>query len=69
MQRGPRQYDQPDELKNLYNDPERNLKQGTFKLDVKIPGKEDYRFALAVAGKTPILKPGSYAVTGRPFFQ
>jgi hypothetical protein len=69
MQHGPRQYDQPDELKNLYNDPEKNLKQDTFKLDVQFPGKEDYRFALAVAGKSPILKPGANAVTGRPFLQ
>jgi hypothetical protein len=67
LQGGPRQYDQPDELKNLYNDPEKNLKQDTFKLDVQLPGKADYRFALAVAGKPPILKPGANALTGRPF--
>ncbi len=66
---GPRQYDQPDELNNLYNDPDKNMKQGPFVLDVNLPGKEDYRFALAVTGKKPILKPGPNAVTGRPFLQ
>ena len=58
-----------DELNNLYNDPDKNIKEGAFLLDVQLPGKDDYRFALAVAGKKPVLKAGPNAVTGRPFLQ
>ena len=45
-------YMQPDELKNLYSDPDTNTKDQRFSLDLQPPGKEDYHFDLAVAGKT-----------------
>jgi hypothetical protein len=41
----------PDRLKNLYNDPEKNLKIPEFKIEHTKPGKTDYEFDLAVAGK------------------
>jgi hypothetical protein len=41
----------PDRLKNLYNDPEKNEKVPEFKIEHKKPGKTDYEFDLAVAGK------------------
>lgn len=46
-------FSQPDELKNLYSDPEKNAKDNQFMLDLKPPGKEDYHFDLAVADKVP----------------
>jgi hypothetical protein len=41
----------PDELKNLYNDPDKNKDEPTFNLDLQPPGKDNYTFDLAVAGK------------------
>jgi hypothetical protein len=43
----------PDELKNLYNDPDKNAKDDKFKVDVQPPGKTDYNFDLSIAGKEP----------------
>jgi hypothetical protein len=40
----------PDQLKNLYNDPEKNEKKPGFKIDHNGP-KKDYSFDLAVAGQ------------------
>jgi hypothetical protein len=53
----------PDELKNLYNDPEKNKNDPAFLFEVQPPGRTDYQFDLAVAGKDPVKTPGSYAVT------
>jgi hypothetical protein len=53
----------PDELKNLYNDPDKNAKEEKFKLDLKRPGQEDYQVDLAVTGKEPVETPGHNAVT------
>jgi hypothetical protein len=53
----------PDELKNLYNDPDKNAKEEKFKLDLKMPGQEDYQIDLALAAKEPVAKPGPHAVT------
>jgi hypothetical protein len=53
----------PDELKNLYNDPDKNAKEEKFKLDLKLPGQEGYQVDLAVAGKEPVETPGPNAVT------
>jgi hypothetical protein len=53
----------PDKLKNLYNDPEKNKSEPTFQIDVAPPGRTDYEFNLAVAGKDPVLKAGPNAVT------
>jgi hypothetical protein len=41
----------PDELKNLYNDPDKNKDEPTFNVDLQPPGKDNYTFDLAVAGK------------------
>jgi hypothetical protein len=49
---GNQRYMQPDELKNLYSDPDINVKDQRFNLDLQPPGKDDYHFDLAVAGKT-----------------
>jgi hypothetical protein len=54
---------EPDELKNLYNDPEKNKNDQTLVLDVQSPGRTDYEFDLWVAGKDPVAKPGPHAVT------
>jgi hypothetical protein len=54
----------PDGLKNLYNDPEKNDKIPDYHLDLKPPGKTDWTFDLAVAGKEPVTTPGPHAVTG-----
>jgi hypothetical protein len=53
----------PDELKNLYNDPNKNAQEEKFKLDLKPPGQEDYQIDLAVAGKEAVATPGPHAVT------
>lgn len=52
----------PDQLKNLYNDPERNEKREGFKIEHKAPGKKDYTFDLAIAGQEQAT-PGPKAVT------
>jgi hypothetical protein len=53
---------QPDELKNLYSDPDTNVKDSKFLLDLQPPGKDDYHFDLVVKGKEPVLKPAPHAV-------
>jgi hypothetical protein len=60
---GRRVFGLPDELKNLYSDPERNSGQPEFVVDLQTPGKTDYQFDLAVAGQEPIETPGPRAVT------
>lgn len=41
----------PDQLKNLYNDPDKNEKIAQFVIDHQAPGKTDYDFNLDMAGK------------------
>jgi hypothetical protein len=41
----------PDKLNNLYNDPDKNKSIPEFAIDHQAPGKSDYSFNLAVAGK------------------
>ncbi|HXY33700.1 MAG TPA: hypothetical protein VEI07_05695 [Planctomycetaceae bacterium] len=53
----------PDELKNLYNDPEKNQNEKTFQVEIQPPGRTDYEFSLTVAGKDPIISPGKYSIT------
>jgi hypothetical protein len=53
----------PDELKNLYNDPDKNAEIPEFKLDIKKPGMTDARYKLVVEGKEPVTTPGPHAVT------
>jgi hypothetical protein len=60
---GYEKYNLPDDLKNLYSDPDRNAKSPAFLLNLQPPGKDDYRFDLVVAGKVPLPKPAPHAVT------
>jgi hypothetical protein len=53
----------PDELKNLYSDPDKNKDIPDFNIDLTAPGKTDYEFNLAVAGKEGPSQPGPNAVT------
>jgi hypothetical protein len=55
----------PDKLKNLYNDPEQNVKDPAFVINLQEPGITDQRFNLQVAGKDPAV-PGKYAVQDVP---
>jgi hypothetical protein len=54
----------PDGLMNLYNDPDKNDKIADYHLDLKAPGKTNWAFDLAFAGKDPVATPGPHAVTG-----
>jgi hypothetical protein len=63
----PNVFEQPDELKNLFNDPDKNANLPEFKLDLQPPGRDDYHFDLAVEGKEPVEHPGPNAVTGVRF--
>jgi hypothetical protein len=53
---------QPDALKNLYNDPDKNAQDRDFAVELKSPGRSDYAFSLKVANEDPG-KPGPHAVT------
>jgi hypothetical protein len=56
-------FEQPDELKNLYSDPEKNANDPQFKVDLQPPGRNDWHFNLDVAGKDPVTTPGPHAIT------
>jgi hypothetical protein len=58
-----RHFSPPDELKNLYNDPNTNRGVEQFVLNLEPSGKHDYEFDLSVAGKEPVMPPGPNAVT------
>ena len=53
----------PDQLQNLYNDPEKNAENPEFHINHQAPGKEDYIFDLKVAGKQGPSTPGPRALT------
>jgi hypothetical protein len=53
----------PDELKNLYNDPDKNATDEKFKLNLQMPGQDNYQVDLAVAGKEPVAQAAPHAVT------
>ena len=53
----------PDELKNLYNDPQKNSQQKEFNIDVQDPGRDDYQFNLVITGKEPVEVPSPEAWT------
>jgi hypothetical protein len=61
---GPERYRQPDELHNLYNDPDKNAKIDEFVLDLQPPGSSHHNFDLVVVGKKPVETPGPNAVAG-----
>jgi hypothetical protein len=54
---------QPDGLKNLYDDPDKNAENKDFLVELAPPGKTDYTFNLELAGKDPVATPGPHAVT------
>jgi hypothetical protein len=54
----------PDQLKNLYNDPDKNKANPDFHVDHKAPGRKDYAFDLKVKGKEAVERPGKFALTG-----
>jgi hypothetical protein len=54
----------PDQLKNLYNDPDKNKDVPEFRIDHKEPGRKDYAFDLKLAGKDAVASPGKFALTG-----
>ena len=60
---GQRHFSPPDELKNLYNDADKNAKEDRFSPDLHPPGKDNYEFDLTVANQEPIATPGPNAVT------
>jgi len=62
---GPGLYWQPDELMNLYNDPDKNAKEARFNVTNEAPGKADYLFDLTLKGKSPVKTPGPNSVIGR----
>jgi hypothetical protein len=51
-----------DGLKNLYNDPDNNAKEERFQINLTPPGRTDWAFDLAVAGKDPNTAPGEHTV-------
>ncbi len=58
-----KQYPGPDEFLNLYDDPDRNLKEyPELKIDHQPPGKKDYVFDLKIAGREAVAA-GPNAVT------
>jgi hypothetical protein len=52
---------QPDGLKNLYDDPDKNSQNKEFQVTVTQPGRTDYEFNLQVAGKDAAA-PGEHAI-------
>lgn len=53
----------PDQLMNLFNDPDKNIEIPQFKIIHQPPGRRDYVFDLKVAGQEPIETPGPHALT------
>jgi hypothetical protein len=56
------EFEPPDLLHNLYNDPDKNSTKSEFQITVSAPGKDDYRFDLSVAGLPPG-NPGPHSIT------
>ena len=59
----PRGFVGPDQLKNLYNDPERNAENRDFNIAHQSPGKTDYAFDLKLAGLEGLANAGAKALT------
>jgi len=53
----------PDQLKNLYNDPDKNALLPEFNIDHEGPGKKDYHFELKLSGQEANGSPGPNALT------
>jgi hypothetical protein len=56
----------PDELKNLYNDPDANAQMPQFTIEHRAPGKTDYVFELTLEGKQGLETPAPNALTQLP---
>jgi hypothetical protein len=54
----------PDQLHDLYTDPDQNAKNPEFVIDHKAPGNKNYEFNLLVAGNAPVADPGPHALNG-----
>jgi hypothetical protein len=54
---------QPDALKNLFDDPDKNYENKDLVVTVSAGGKTDYDFNLEMAGKDPVATPGPHAIT------
>jgi hypothetical protein len=59
-------YYSPDQLHNLFNDPDKNALKPEFVIEHRSPGKSDYEFHLEVTGVDPIETAGPHAVTSLP---
>jgi hypothetical protein len=59
-------YTEPDQLHNLFNDPEKNAQKPEFQVEHAKPGKSDYELALTLAGVEPVETPGPHAITAIP---
>ncbi|HEV8072371.1 MAG TPA: hypothetical protein VGP76_31930 [Planctomycetaceae bacterium] len=55
-------FERPDLMHNLYNDPDKNASTSEFQITVSPPGKTDYQFNLNVAGAQPA-NPGAHSIT------
>ena len=53
----------PDGLNNLYDDPDKNVQNPDFVVELAPPGKTDYVVNLEIAGKQAVSSPGPHAVT------
>jgi hypothetical protein len=63
LKRGrPGVYKEPDALKNLYNDADKNQEDPNFKIDLKAPGKTNCEFDLKLADRPAVGSPGPHAV-------
>jgi hypothetical protein len=61
-----RGYSAPDALKNLYNNPDKNVAVPDFKIEHKSPGRADYVFNLKVEGLEQA-QPGPHSLTNVRF--
>lgn len=53
----------PDQLKNLYNDPDKNALVTEFNIEHEAPGKKDYHFDLKLSGQEANGAPGPNSLT------
>ncbi len=59
---GPSGWRGPDQLKDLYSDPDKNKEDKDLILDLKSPGKTGWQFDLKIDGKEPVTNAGPNAV-------
>ncbi len=59
---GPSGWRGPDQLKDLYSDPDKNKEDKDLVLDIKSPGKTSWQFDLKIDGKEPVTNAGPNAI-------